>query len=208
MNEIADAHTQAGRHGESLKLRIEMLEQKSAKLGRDHSDTFVRMNNLATCYFHVHRLVDAATARRDAGAAPRQSGPNHSDTLASMNALAISYSAENRHEDARKLIEQALAIRLQANRQADEDIAGIAWTQTVLGIIGQSAHNLASAERAYNAACAKLRKAEDRRKASRSVSHQPIQPRQALARICANADRASADLDFALSLPATFVPKC
>ena len=50
MNNLADGYADLGRHAGALKLFEETLALQKAKLGPDHPDTLVSMNNLAGSY--------------------------------------------------------------------------------------------------------------------------------------------------------------
>ena len=51
MGFLAGAYEEAGQLERALPLLEETLRLKKAKLGSDHPDTLVQMNNLAVAYF-------------------------------------------------------------------------------------------------------------------------------------------------------------
>jgi serine/threonine protein kinase/tetratricopeptide (TPR) repeat protein len=82
------------------------------RLGPNHPDTLMSMNDLALSYAGMGRHADALKLREETLALRKAKlGPDHPDTLMSMNNLAISYHDMGRHADALKLCEETLALR-------------------------------------------------------------------------------------------------
>ena len=78
-----------GRHADALKLREETLALRKAKLGPDHPDTLLSMNNLANSYAALGRHADALKLHEETLALRKAKlGPDHPDTLVSMHNLA------------------------------------------------------------------------------------------------------------------------
>ena len=72
-----------------MKLREETLTIQKAKLGADHPDTLLSMNNLANSYADVGRHADALKLFQETLALRKgKLGPNHPDTLTSMWGVA------------------------------------------------------------------------------------------------------------------------
>ena len=87
-------------------------DRYTARLGPDHPDTLLSMNNLANSYAGLGRQAEALKLREETLALRKAKlGPDHPDTLASMNNLATSYYALGRHTEALKLREEALALQ-------------------------------------------------------------------------------------------------
>ncbi len=55
MNNLAVAYSKVGRLGDALPLDEETLKRRRAKLGPDHPDTLISMNNLARTYLAARR---------------------------------------------------------------------------------------------------------------------------------------------------------
>ena len=70
-----------------MPLLEETLKLRKAKLGPDHPETLISMNNLADAYQAAGRLRRLATFRRDAQGANAKLGPEHPITLNSMTTL-------------------------------------------------------------------------------------------------------------------------
>ena len=82
MNNLAISYAALGRQAEALKLREETLALQKAKLGPDHPDTLMSMNNLAISYAAGPARRGAEAPRGDAGTAEgeaRPRPPRHAD---------------------------------------------------------------------------------------------------------------------------------
>ncbi len=84
----------------------------TAKLGPDHPDTMMSMNNLAEGY-HYAGKYDRALPLLEETLALRKAklGPDHRDTLMSMNHLADGYRLTGKYDRALPLYEETLALR-------------------------------------------------------------------------------------------------
>src|SRR5439155_1162517 len=107
---LANCYGDLGRHEEALRLREETFAVQQRKLGPDHPDTLMSMNNLGNSYTALGRHADAlrlyegTLARRKA-----KLGPDHPDTLASLSAVARTLIRLDRGADAVPLIDEYLA---------------------------------------------------------------------------------------------------
>ena len=86
-------------------------ELYAARLGPDHPDTLMSMNNLANSYAALGRHAEALALREETLELRKAKlGPDHPDTLKSMNNLAVSYAALGRHAEALALLEETLKL--------------------------------------------------------------------------------------------------
>ena len=101
----------AGQNERALKLFEETLVLRKAKLGPDHPDTLVSMNNLANSYHDAGQNDRALKLYEEALALVKAKlGPNHPLTLVNMNNLADSYADVGQNDRALKLFEETLAL--------------------------------------------------------------------------------------------------
>jgi serine/threonine protein kinase/tetratricopeptide (TPR) repeat protein len=102
---------QIGRSDLAIPQYLRVREIYTAKLGPDHYDTIMSMNNLANSYHAAGRIQEALKLHEKAlQLLKAKLGPEHPDTLTSMNNLAASYAAAGRSQDAHKLIEETLRL--------------------------------------------------------------------------------------------------
>ncbi|CAE7273498.1 klc-2 [Symbiodinium natans] len=117
---------------EAEPLYREALEARRSKLGDQHPDTLISINNLAALLEARGRLEEAEPLYREALKARRSKlGDQHPDTLISINNLAALLKAHGRLEEAEPLYREALE-----------------GSRTTLG--GSHPHTLVSV---YNLAC-------------------------------------------------------
>jgi len=82
------------------------------KLGPDHPETLLTMNNLALAYYSAGRLQDAIALGEEALPLFRAKfGPDDLKTLTIMNNLALAYQDTRRLSEAVSLLEQTLELR-------------------------------------------------------------------------------------------------
>jgi tetratricopeptide (TPR) repeat protein/tRNA A-37 threonylcarbamoyl transferase component Bud32 len=88
------------------------LDLRKAKLGPDHPETLLSMNNLAVSYSALGRQAEALKLREETLKLQKAKlGPDDPYTLQSMNNLAGSYYFQGRHAEALRLFEETLALR-------------------------------------------------------------------------------------------------
>ncbi len=80
------------------------------KLGPEHSNTLISVNNIAELYRVQGRYGEAEPLfQRALAASEKALGPKHSDTLISVNNLAELYRVQGRYKEAEPLFRRALA---------------------------------------------------------------------------------------------------
>jgi tetratricopeptide (TPR) repeat protein len=88
------------------------LKTRMAKLGPDHRDTLVSMNDLAEAYEASGQLANAVTLFEETLEKQKAKlGPDDPDTLTSMNNLAVAYQDSGHLANAVTLLEETLARR-------------------------------------------------------------------------------------------------
>ena len=112
MNNLA--HCYQARRSEldrALPLYEETLALRKSKLGPDHPDTLVSMNNLAEGYKAVGNFDRALPLFEETLALEMAKlGPDHPNTLKSMNNLVNGYRAAGKPDRALPLFEEMLAL--------------------------------------------------------------------------------------------------
>lgn len=87
------------------------LAMEEERLGANHSEVAIRLNNLATLLMSTNRLQEAEPLMRRALAIDEASfGPNHPNVAIRLNNLALLLKVTNRLQDAEPLYRRALAI--------------------------------------------------------------------------------------------------
>jgi len=95
----------------ALPLFEETLKIRKAKLGPDHPDTLVSMNNLAQAYKDSGKLSLAVPLLEETVKLQKTKlGPDHSNTLATMNDLAWAYLAAGKPALALPVLEEILRL--------------------------------------------------------------------------------------------------
>jgi Flp pilus assembly protein TadD len=90
------------------------MEKSKTKLGVDHPDTLISMNNLALTYRNQGRWEDAEKLFVQVMETRKMKlGVDHPDTLGSMNNLAFTWKAQGRSAEAIVMMRQ----RVQQCRQ-------------------------------------------------------------------------------------------
>ncbi|KFZ16727.1 hypothetical protein V501_02084 [Pseudogymnoascus sp. VKM F-4519 (FW-2642)] len=92
MNNVAASLRQQGKYAEAEAMQRQTLQLKEAVLGKDHPDTLMSMNNLATSLRTVL-------------------GKEHPSTLMSMNNLAASLHQQGKNAEAEAMQRQTLQLR-------------------------------------------------------------------------------------------------
>src|SRR5262249_16376882 len=112
INYLAVAYEKGGRMNEALAIYEENLKHRQAKLGKDHPDTLLSLNNLANGYETAGRLKDAVPLFEALFKLRKaRFGLDHSDTLASMNILAGAYLDSKNWTEAEKIARECLDVR-------------------------------------------------------------------------------------------------
>ena len=94
------------------------------KLGPDHANVAISLNNLAQLYDKQGRYTDAEPLyKRSLAIFERVLGPDHPDVAQALNNLAELYRAQGRYSDAEPLLKRALAIREKALGPNHPDVA-------------------------------------------------------------------------------------
>jgi tetratricopeptide (TPR) repeat protein len=98
-----------GEAGMAVEVFQKELDTRKAKLGPDHPDTLMSVNNLATALEASGQFAKAVTLYEETLARRKSKlGPDHPDTLGSMNNLASAYQASGQLGKALPLFEEAL----------------------------------------------------------------------------------------------------
>jgi hypothetical protein len=106
---LAETYRYLGEVNLAIREGERALELRQAKLGPEHPDTLVAMNNLALAYKAAGKLDRAVPLLEVAlRHLTTKLGPGHADTLAAMNNLATAYQAAGKLEQAIPLLEQGL----------------------------------------------------------------------------------------------------
>ena len=101
-----------GSWDEEEKLLLVAVEQRKTKLGSDHPETLITMNNLASAYRSLGRWDEAEMLQLQVmNAAIVKLGPCQEDTLNSMDNLALTYWNQGRLDEAEKLQVEVMNIR-------------------------------------------------------------------------------------------------
>ena len=101
-----------GHSGPAAKLLEKSLQTRRDRLGSDHPDTLLSMNELANSYTELGRLPDALRLYEEALAKSKAMlGPDHPTTLTCMKNLANNYYDLGRRQEALKLFEDTLELR-------------------------------------------------------------------------------------------------
>src|SRR5262249_23589952 len=119
------------------------LQLKKTKLGPDHPDTILTMNNLAAGYKDAGKLDLALTLYEQSVKLSRAKlGADHPDTQWYMTGLAIAYQTAGKLDQAQAVLEEALKYR-RAKFGADHPET--LMTMKCLGVVYQAAGKPASA---------------------------------------------------------------
>lgn len=116
-----------GRYKEGEKIFQRQLKIRQTKLGQDHPDTLISMNNLANTYRYQGRWDEAEKLEVQVLETRRTVlGQNHPDTLGSMHNLACMYWDQGRQETALSLMKSCV--------EASERLLGLEHPDTVSSI--------------------------------------------------------------------------
>jgi CHAT domain-containing protein/tetratricopeptide (TPR) repeat protein len=109
---LAGLYRAQGRYPEAEPLYQHVLEVRERVLGKDHPQTLMSVNNLATVYNdqgryrEAEQLLERALEKRE-----RVLGKEHPDTLMSVSNLAALYTTQGRYYEAEPLFKRALEVR-------------------------------------------------------------------------------------------------
>jgi tetratricopeptide (TPR) repeat protein len=112
-----------------IELAEQWREKQNAKLGPDHPDTLLSMNNLACAYLDAGRLAEAiALHEQTLKRAKAKLGPDHPHTLISENNLAIAYHEVGKLDQADRLWRDLLERqRKNSGPKSADTAAALAW---------------------------------------------------------------------------------
>src|SRR5262245_66270554 len=92
MSQLARVYAAQHRYAEALALHHETLALRKAKLGPDHPETVLSMDDVAHCLHALDRHQDALELRAETLPLMRKKlGIDHPETLRFMHRLADSY---------------------------------------------------------------------------------------------------------------------
>ncbi|EXK26264.1 hypothetical protein FOMG_17166 [Fusarium oxysporum f. sp. melonis 26406] len=98
-----------GRYDSAESLHGRALEQRTLRLGQEHTDTLMSSNGLATVFFHQGKYAQAEQLLRQTLEARRRTlGPRHEDTLTSASTLSNILWCQGKYEEAEHLLLQTL----------------------------------------------------------------------------------------------------
>ena len=111
MSHVAAIHQNAGEFDLALPLREEALKLNRAKLGPEHRDTLMSLNNLAEAYRNAGEFDLALSLHEETQKHFKSKfGPEHPDTLMSLNNLACAYQDAGKWSLALPLFDEALKL--------------------------------------------------------------------------------------------------
>ncbi|KAF4414632.1 kinesin, partial [Fusarium acutatum] len=98
-----------GRYDSAESLHGLALEQRTLRLGQEHTDTLMSSNGLATVLLHQGKYAQAEQLlRKTLEARWRTLGPRHEDTLTSASTLSSILWGQGKYEEAEHLLLQTL----------------------------------------------------------------------------------------------------
>ncbi|EXA29684.1 hypothetical protein FOVG_18851 [Fusarium oxysporum f. sp. pisi HDV247] len=98
-----------GRYDSAESLHGRALEQRTLRLGQEHTDTLMSSNGLATVLLHQGKYAQAEQLLRKTLEARRRTlGPRHEDTLTSASTLSNILWGQGKYEEAEHLLLQTL----------------------------------------------------------------------------------------------------
>jgi tetratricopeptide (TPR) repeat protein len=138
MGALTDSYHDAGRRGEALEKRKELLALQQKLHGPEHPETLTAMAELALAYQSTgHRKEAFELGEKALEPFLKVLGPEHPDTLSVMHNLASSYKEVGRKDQALKLQEKVLRLRLKVNGATHRDTLGA--IQNLVGSYFESA---------------------------------------------------------------------
>src|SRR6267143_1115609 len=106
-----DELNQAGKYGDAIPLAEERVKLVEKSLGREHLDTAVAVNALATLYAHTGNYTKAEPLlRRGLEIREKALGPEHPDAAKSLSNLASLHVMMGDYAKAEPLYQRALKI--------------------------------------------------------------------------------------------------
>ena len=146
-----------GRYADAEPLYRRVLKIREMKLGADHPDTALSLDNLASLYQAMGRYADAEPLyQRALKIREAKLGPDHPDTAISLNNLAVLYGLMGRYADAEPLYQRALKIR---EAKLGPDHPDTAFSLNNLAVLYELMGRYADAEPLYQRAL-KIREAK------------------------------------------------
>jgi serine/threonine-protein kinase len=128
---------------ETEALFREALAIQEKKLGPDHPEVAMTLNNLGIVYGYGGELDKAETIfQRALRIREAALGPGHPDVAMTINNLALVRTAQKRYDEADKLFRRALAIR---ERALPPDHPDLAATLESLALLAQNQHRYTEA---------------------------------------------------------------
>jgi tetratricopeptide (TPR) repeat protein len=101
-----------GEYGKAIVLLEKARATRQARLGPDHPDTLLGMDNLAWAYQYAGKHDLALQLHQETLKLRKAKlGPEHPDTLNSMGLLALAYVGAGKYDLALPLLEETLALR-------------------------------------------------------------------------------------------------
>src|SRR5262249_15462897 len=150
---VALSYAEVGRVQEALKLREETFQLTKAKLGPNHPQTLMSMNNLAESYVDAGRSQEALKLREETLALYKaELGPDHLDTVMSMNSLAESYITVGDLTKAVAILKDTHSLRERRTKAEPRNSMNqcfLAWTHGQMGEAEQARAHYAVAVQAY-----------------------------------------------------------
>ncbi|WP_428850933.1 tetratricopeptide repeat protein [Nostoc sp. CmiVER01] len=113
-----------GLYNQALSWYDQCLEITKERLGEEHPDVALSLNNLANLYYYQGRYSQAEPLHIQALVLYRKLlGEEHPDVAASLNNLAALYCSQGRYSEAEPLHIQALALRRKLLGEEHPDVA-------------------------------------------------------------------------------------
>ncbi len=121
---IATFYNAQGLYNQALPWLKQCLEVTKKRLGEEHPDVAISLNDLALLYNSQGRYSEAEPLHVQALALRRKLlGEEHPDVAQSLNNLALLYDSQGRYSEAEPLYFQALALRRKLLGEEHPDVA-------------------------------------------------------------------------------------
>jgi tetratricopeptide (TPR) repeat protein len=136
-----------GAYGQAEPWRQQCVTVARHRLGDDHPDVAISLNNLAALYDLQGRYGEAEPLYQQALALRQQLlGDEHPDVASSLNNLAALYKSQGRYGEAEPLYQTALALR---QRRLGDEHADVAQSLNNLALLYHSQGRYGEAEPLY-----------------------------------------------------------